>query len=148
MKSDYIINELDIKKYIDQVVDIETRNFPDPWPVSAFIEVWMWGYLIWGVFQSEILIGYLIAAKRKDKYHIVNLVIDKPYRRMGAGRDILQRLIKRATEEQVSELYLEVRRSNNTAIKLYESEGFVQSGEKPNYYLDSESALIFNHKIG
>ncbi len=147
MKSAYIIHELDIEKHLDKVVDIENRNFPDPWPVSAFIEVWIWGYLLWGVFQSDNLIGYLIAAKKGSRYHIANIVIDQPYRKIGAGRDILRKLMKHAREEKGSEIYLEVRKSNFAAIKLYQSEGFVLSGEIPDYYQDSESALIFNFKI-
>jgi len=144
MKSDYIIHDLDLNQYLSQVIDIENRNFPDPWPQSAFIEVYMWGYLLWGVFQSENLIGYLVAAKRNNRFHIANIVIDMPYRRLGAGRDILRKLIQHAKDENVTRIFLEVRKSNNAAIMLYRSEGFEQSGEKPDYYDDFENALIFS----
>jgi len=148
MKLDYIIHELNLNKYLNPVMEIETRNFPDPWPVSAFIEVWMWGYLLWGVFQSDNLIGYLIAAKRNNRYHIANVVIDIPFRRLGAGRGILRKLIQHAKEEKVKRIFLEVRKSNHAAIMLYKSEGFIQSGEKSDYYEDSESALIFSCDLG
>jgi ribosomal-protein-alanine N-acetyltransferase len=59
-------------------------------------------------------------------------------------------LLDRAQKQQAEVCFLEVRRSNEGAINLYRSMGFVQIGERKNYYpskSDREDALIMSRDL-
>jgi ribosomal-protein-alanine N-acetyltransferase len=43
----------------------------------------------------------------------------------------------------ISKMYLEVRPSNHPAIGLYKKTGFIETGRKPEYYLETrEDAIV------
>jgi ribosomal-protein-alanine N-acetyltransferase len=72
-------------------------------------------------------------------------VVDEKYQGKGLGRLFLDTLID-ILQTQADALFLEVRAGNVPAIHLYESAGFNQVGERPNYYstpLGREDALVF-----
>jgi ribosomal-protein-alanine N-acetyltransferase len=63
---------------------------------------------------------------------------------------IISQLVKNCVERKVSNLFLEVRRSNKNAILLYEKKGFNEVGIRPNYYKTSngnEDAILMAFSI-
>jgi len=58
----------------------------------------------------------------------------KSARRCGVASRLLERLIEAVKSENASFLFLEVRKSNEAAIKLYEKFGFLVCGERKNFY--------------
>jgi ribosomal protein S18 acetylase RimI-like enzyme len=50
--------------------------------------------------------------------------VDAPYRGQGIGKELLEDSIKRARQDQIKALYLDVSIENPGAKKLYESYGF------------------------
>jgi ribosomal-protein-alanine N-acetyltransferase len=63
-------------------------------------------------------------------------------RRRGVARALLDALIAHGRQNQKRLLLLEVRRSNQAAITLYESCGFQHTGVRRGYYSDTaEDAL-------
>ncbi|MFB3826031.1 MAG: GNAT family N-acetyltransferase [Bryobacteraceae bacterium] len=63
---------------------------------------------------------------------LLNLVVAPEWRRQGVGRALLRDL----TEAFPGDLYLEVRESNEAALKLYEAFGFKRVMYRPGYYYD------------
>ena len=71
----------------------------------------------------------------------MNIAVDPPLRRRGIGTALLETLLERAGHAQ--EYTLEVRPSNDPAIRLYERFGFRRAGTRPRYYQDTgEDAVI------
>ena len=65
------------------------------------------------------------------------------YRRRGIGRRLLVRALEDAAGHGAVKVYLEVRRNNLAAQKLYEQFGFEVTGVRPRYYVDTqEDALL------
>jgi ribosomal-protein-alanine N-acetyltransferase len=56
------------------------------------------------------------------------------YRCRGVGKRLLGYMIERGTASGMSEAFLEVRPSNTSAIRLYQSVGFEQVGVRRGYY--------------
>ena len=52
------------------------------------------------------------------------------FRRMGIGTRLVEQTIQKAKEQGIERVELEVFRTNNPAIRLYEKIGFVVEGEK------------------
>ena len=77
-----------------------------------------------------------------DEAHIMNIAVNKKFRRNGFGTDILSYLINVAKENNKKILTLEVRADNNPAIKLYEKFDFKKIGIRKRYYNNSIDAII------
>ena len=84
--------------------------------------------------------GFLTARETGPGEHeILNLAVDPAERRKGLARALLRDALARAK----GAWFLEVRASNDAAIRLYESAGFQRAGLRPNYYENSpEDAIV------
>ena len=129
---------------IPQILRIERACFDDPWPAGWFHRAIRWRDICRGIFVSGMLAGYLIAFKESSaRIHLANFAVDLPFRRQGVGAKLLESLMIFVVENQYSNIYLEVRRSNAEAIRFYEKNGFRLSGEEIGYYEGTEDALIY-----
>ena len=76
------------------------------------------------------------------KGHIVSIAVIDEHRRKGFGSVLVDEAIKGVKTVQCSELYLEVRCSNNDAVRLYEKLGFSIIQRLKAYYRDGEDAYV------
>lgn len=75
--------------------------------------------------------------------HVVSIAVREPYRRRGIGTALMLEAMRNGRKEYgTGECYLEVRVTNEPAIRLYEKLGFVKVGKRRSYYLDGEDAWI------
>jgi ribosomal-protein-alanine N-acetyltransferase len=76
------------------------------------------------------------------KGHVVSIAMLDEHRRKGFGSVLVNEAIKGVKTIQCSELYLEVRCSNNDAVRLYEKLGFSIIQRIKTYYRDGEDAYV------
>ena len=76
------------------------------------------------------------------KGHVVSIAVMNEYRSKGFGSALVNEGIKGVKIRQCSELYLEVRCSNNDAVRLYEKLGFSITQKLKAYYRDGEDAYV------
>ena len=76
------------------------------------------------------------------KGHVVSVAVIDEHRRKGFGSVLADEAIKGVKIIQCSELYLEVRCSNNDAVRLYEKLGFSIIQRLKAYYRDGEDAYV------
>jgi [ribosomal protein S18]-alanine N-acetyltransferase len=76
------------------------------------------------------------------KGHVVSVAVLPDYRQKGIGRALVEEAIVGVKLKKSDELYLEVRCSNNEAIKLYEKIGFIIKQRLKAYYRDGEDAYL------
>ena len=76
------------------------------------------------------------------KGHVVSIAVMNEYRSKGFGSALVNESIKGVKIRQCSELYLEVRCSNNDAVRLYEKLGFSITQRLKAYYRDGEDAYV------
>ena len=135
---------LDIRRltYADlpQVIAIERRAFPTPWSLAMFVlELSKPGGVCLAARRDGVLVGYLICSRYDTVWHVMNVAVDPGVRRTGVATTLLIERIGDPT----SQLTLEVRPSNEGAIKLYDRFGFRSAGVRRRYYQDNgEDALI------
>ncbi len=80
--------------------------------------------------------------------HVVSIAVLEGYRRMGIGSALLREAIGLMLNHyDVNSIYLEVRVSNNPAIRLYEKFGFVKARIIRGYYRDGEDAYVMVKRI-
>ena len=76
------------------------------------------------------------------KGHVVSIAVIDEHRRKGFGSALVKESINGVKIRQCSELYLEVRCSNNDAVILYEKLGFSIIQRLKAYYRDGEDAYV------
>jgi [ribosomal protein S18]-alanine N-acetyltransferase len=141
------MTDLDIRRltYADlpQVIAIERRAFPTPWSLAMFVlELSKPSGICLAALIEERLVGYLVCSRYDTIWHLMNVAVDDRLRRQGIATTLLEHLFELA--DRPSEQYtLEVRTSNEDAIRLYERFGFRTAGRRRAYYHDNrEDALI------
>jgi ribosomal-protein-alanine N-acetyltransferase len=90
-----------------------------------------------------VLVGYLVADMFVDVWHLMNVAVEEPLRRQHIASDLIEKYFAITERRPHRGHTLEVRVSNEPAIELYRSFGFVSTGVRPRYYDDNaEDALI------
>jgi [ribosomal protein S18]-alanine N-acetyltransferase len=139
--------DLEIRRltYADlpQVIAIERRAFPTPWSLAMFVLELSKpsGICLAGLLDGRI-VGYLVCSRYDTVWHVMNVAVDVRLLRQGIATALLERLFDMA--DKPNEQYtLEVRTSNEAAIRLYERFDFRAAGRRRAYYHDNrEDALI------
>tara|TARA_B100000886_G_scaffold281676_1_gene205794 strand:- start:772 stop:1221 length:450 start_codon:yes stop_codon:yes gene_type:complete len=93
--------------------------------------------------ENKLILGYFIYRKLLSEYHILNLGVYPLKQNKGIGSILLEYFLNDI--ENISSVFLEVKKSNFSAINLYRKNGFRICGERKNYYRDGSSALIMNY---
>ena len=151
---------------LEQVVAIDQVSFSLPWPARTFqfeltdnptARCWVVEERRAGLNQSQhvaektygtvthkiiaMIVGWLIL----DELHIATIATHPEFRMQGIGKKLLLHALKSARDEGVIRSFLEVRESNDAAIKMYKSFGFVEDGRRKEYYKDNnEDAVLMS----
>ena len=120
---------------IEAVHDIEKRCFSCPWSrrsleasVSHPASYWS------GAWIGGMLAGFLGAFSAAGEAEILDIAVDPERRRQGVGRLLMRSALGSFAEEGVTDVFLDVRRSNRPAIELYSSLGFEVFTVRAGYY--------------
>ncbi len=129
---------------LDEVMDIEERCFPNPWPRRIFeMETLSPRALNLVARINGVLGGYIISWFIYDEIHILNIAVDPEFRNMGVGKTLMRTCLDHFIERGAKHAILEVRTSNTPAQKMYEKFGFSRIGVRKHYYSDNgEDAII------
>jgi len=75
--------------------------------------------------------------------HVVSIAVREPYRRRGIATSLMVEVMRNGRQEySATECFLEVRVSNDAAVRLYEKLGFSKVKRNFGYYLDGEDAWV------
>ena len=129
-----------IKRYdarisdLKEIVLIENNSHFSPWSKKSFEKAIKAKNTFKVFLEKERIIGYYIALIAQDQCELFNITVKKNNQNLGVGNFILKHLISFCKSHKVVNMFLEVRASNFTAIKLYEKNGFNELGIRDNYY--------------
>ena len=84
--------------------------------------------------ESGDVVGYGGAKVGGDQADVMTIGVRPHARGQGIGATILGELLAWSREAGAREIFLDVRPSNEGAIGLYESRGFVEIGRRPRYF--------------
>lgn len=95
-----------------------------------------------------IILGYCGIIMAADEGDITNVSVKKEYQGQGIGSALVGELEARVKTLGIQKIFLEVRKSNASAIALYEKKGFEHMGIRKNYYSDPvEDAITMCRKL-
>jgi [ribosomal protein S18]-alanine N-acetyltransferase len=93
-------------------------------------------------------VGFVLSWRAADEMHLLDVAVAPEARRRGVGRKLVEHVLAHARATGMRMVLLEVRVSNDIAVALYRSAGFVESGVRPGYYSDNdEDALLMRLEL-
>ncbi len=139
---------------LDEVLAIEAASFSNPWnremyehelenPDVCFLYALRLSEPSGGPQADRPIVGFCSVWLVLDELHINNLAVHPRYRQSGYGSALLQYVLDVGAQQGARRAMLEVRRSNEVAIRVYERFGFKIAATRPNYYTSpTEDAFI------
>ncbi len=130
--------------HAEAAAEIEKEVFSMPWSREAFVDSLKNPdvFYLAAMVQGE-LAGYCGFFQSFEEAEITGVAVAPAWQSQGIGSRMLEELIRRGEERGVSRYILEVRRSNEKAIGLYEKYGFERAGLRRGFYeKPKEDALI------
>ena len=98
--------------------------------------------------EEETLVGFVGCHLILDEAEITNVATRKAYQGKGFAKKVLHELIVQMKEQDIFQVFLEVRCSNFAAQNLYKSEKFRSLGIRKSYYQHPcEDAVIMSAKV-
>jgi ribosomal-protein-alanine N-acetyltransferase len=135
---------------IGDIAELEKITFPLPWSAESIrhdIEE-NENATVLVAERSGDFAGYADIWCVAGEGMLNNIAVMPDHRGKHVGLAIMEALIGRLGDEGVTEMSLEVRRSNTPAIGLYTKLGFKEAGVRTGYYADNgEDALILKRGI-
>ena len=128
---------------------IETASFPVPWK-REFFESEMRELhppRYHRVLERQLpgiprLAAYLFAVALFDEFHINKIATHPAVRGEGHGRRLMRDAVAAARDRHAASIVLEVRVTNEEALRFYRGFGFAEVGRRRRYYKDGEDARL------
>jgi ribosomal-protein-alanine N-acetyltransferase len=133
---------------VEEVISIEKASFAAPWSFEMILYEFtleMSRRLVAKIPDTEHaeIAGYMIYWIVADEIHLMRIATGKKMRRLGVASKLMEEMMSHEIRNGCTRCTLEVRRSNEGAIKLYEKYGFTVQGVRPLYYPErGEDALV------
>jgi len=125
---------------LPQIVEIEKRCFSNPWNSKQYeYELNDNPYSsLWVLEEDGQIIGYYDLWIMFENADIASIAVDVPYRHKGYGEQLMNHLELQARNAGCENIGLEVRVSNQDAIRLYERHDFFIIATRKDYYKDED----------
>lgn len=95
--------------------------------------------------EKEEILGILGVGRIFDTLEIRMIAVKKTKRNAGIGTKLLRYLLQEVEKkEDIQKIELEVRKSNQIALQMYQKQGFIVVGKRQNYYNGQEDAILMN----
>lgn len=96
--------------------------------------------------RTDIAVGFSLVRAVADEAELLLLAVLPAHHRRGVGARLLDEFLKRARNDGIARVHLEVR-DGNPAVELYRSSGFAPAGRRRGYYRgpdgESHDAVTF-----
>ena len=133
---------------LPQIVELERNCFSLPWSEQMLRSQLTPGHGFLAAVEGDRVLGYVGLMYVLDEGYISNVATDPARRREGVADALLAELVRRAREQKLAFLTLEVREGNLPAQTLYQKHGFSVAGRRKKYYEKPvEDALIMTLEL-
>lgn len=116
-----------------------------PWSRKIFEDCLTKPYFAFSLDQDNQPLGYYIGMTVLDEVTLMDIVVSNAHQGNGMGKLLLRHFMDQCSQNNIQQIWLEVRESNAAAIHLYDNAGFILVEQRLNYYPSAkgkEDALI------
>lgn len=135
---------------LPKILEIESRVHTAPWNLNHFeaeLEKPYSHFLVLSDDETdEVIAGYLVYWQMEKgdaagaRGEVLNIAVDFPYRRKGLAKRMIQQLVAFAMRQGCRQIVLDVRKTNQAAIQLYQSMRFTITQVRKKFYSNGEDA--------
>ena len=149
---EYSIVRLETSDDLDAVARLEAESFSNPWSREILARD-LRNPDVSRVYVLRARDGALLAFCAcwfiADELHINTLAVKAHARRQGLATRLLRFIFAEASGLGIGRATLEVRRSNEPALKLYAALGFTVQGIRTNYYSQpvEDGLILWSHQL-
>lgn len=142
---------------IETIIAINRASLPENYSNKFFLDLYHHApkaFLV-AVIDNNI-VGYITCEVKRGvsnfKYriakmgHIVSVAVIDKYRGCGFGTKLIETATKEMLLYKATELYLEVRKSNEVAVSIYKKFGYEIKDCLDDYYEDGENGYLMTKK--
>lgn len=130
---------------------LERICFSEPWSENVYLQTLANENALYLLAENEDgeLAGICGLLDILGEGDISNVAVAEPFRRQKVAERMMAELLRQGRERGITAFTLEVRASNEAAIRLYEKFGFICEGRRKRFYREpEEDALILWYRIG
>ena len=128
-----------IRRDLPEVLSIEGASFQFPWTEEDFLCCLRQRNCVGIIVELDhTVVGYMLYELHKSKLRIINFAVVPHLRREGIGRQMVQRLIDKLSQQRRREIVFEVRETNLVAQLFFGSCGFKVISTLHQYYNDTD----------
>jgi ribosomal-protein-alanine N-acetyltransferase len=133
---------------LKRVYEIENMSFNQSYGINMFQQLYEMGIGFLVAEEEGYVIGYVMFwIKYENQGHIISIAVDKNYRRLKAGTQLLVRAISILSLLNLDTVYLEVNENNEGAVEFYKTFNFKIDRRVPGYYENGDGALVMYLKL-
>jgi len=138
-----------IRRDMQEVLEIERNSFEFPWQEEDFIRCLRQRNCIGMVAEfDEKVHGFMIYELHKNQLHVLNFAVDPKSRKMGVGRQMVEKLKSKLSEQRRNRILFEVRETNLAAQVAFRKLGFKAVSVLKDYYDDTaEDAYVMQYRV-
>lgn len=147
-------------KYIEEILEIQTECGLSVWSKNDYTSELERTDSIFKIAQTAdgkivgfALVRLLIGNSNLedtsfDSSEILNIAVRNSFQNKGVGQMIFDEIVCKLNSKNISEIWLEVRESNQNAINFYQKNGFEMQFERKNYYQSpNENACVLRRLL-
>lgn len=138
-----------VRRDMTEVLDIENESFEFPWNEEDFIRCCRQRNCIMMVAEHrEAIVGYMVYELHERRLHVLNFAVHHACRRLGVGRQMVEKLTGKLAAQKRVAITLEVRERNLPAQMFFHDCGFNAEEVLAGWYEDSdEDAYFFRYRL-
>ena len=135
---------------IPSVASIVREALRENYPTSLYLDIHRWwrdGFLVADLDGHPV--GFLAAVISSDgQARILMFAVSSEFRRRGIGRQMMDAFVQTCGMRGLRRIELEVRISNEEAIRFYKHYGFEIAAVLPKFYTDGEDGFKMVRPVG
>jgi len=134
---------------MSRILEIEQESISPPWTHGSLLcEIFKEDTFFATAVEDGKTLGFVILRRMPDDGELLQIAVDSAGRRRGIADLLMIAALDNAKENALKSVFLEVRKSNNAAICLYEKHGFKSLRQRRDYYNDpTEDAIVMVRSI-
>ena len=128
-----------IRRDMPEVLQIEEASFEFAWTEEDFLTCLRQRNCIGMVAEhNQQIVGFMVYELHKSKLRILNFAVAPSVRRHGIGRQMVQRLVDKLSQQRRKEIVLDIRETNLAAQLFFKSQSFRAVGVLKGHYDDTD----------
>lgn len=133
-----------IPEDLEIIAEIEKEVFTEPWSLDGFKQALSSpDNVVLAISDETDIYGYLVLYTSMDEGELMTIAVRPGFRGYGLGDKLVKAMVEEGRRRELVNIFLEVRKTNESARSLYRKNGFIAVGERKNFYrFPTEDAII------